>query len=215
MRPRLPAAPCSTISHPAAPSASACRAPSRPSTTRRNWSWRKHAAGRGFADANRRLAQAGITVTSRQPGLLPGRIVRLDTAAETPTVDSPPAGGDAEPTAYGSILGAERWQVAAVGHLCAQAGYWNQTSLEKIGVPWRPAPPADAGPAIVSAVVDDGVSKDGQLVERDRMGRIPVRFPFVYDPSGGGGEPNGAGGRERDDPARNPCRRAPGTATAS
>ena len=145
----------------------------------------------GFADANRRLAQAGITVTSRQPGLLPGRIVRLDAAAET-AADSPPAGGDAEPTAYGSILGAERWQVAAVGHLCAQAGYWNQTSLEKIGVPWRPAPPADAGPAIVSAVVDDGVSKDGELVERDRMGRIPVRFPFVYDPSGGDGEPNGA-----------------------
>ena len=133
----------------------------------------------GFAAANRRLAHAGITVTTRQPGLLPGRIVRLDGAAETPRDDREQASA-----AYGSILGAARWQVAAVGHLCVQSGYWNQTSLEKTGVGWRPAQPPDPGAAIVSAIVDDGASEDGELVARDRMGRIPVRFPFVHDATG-------------------------------
>ena len=141
-----------------------------------------------FADTNRRLAQAGITVTTRQPGLLPGRLVRLDAAGtegtETAAGSSASADADAEPRGYESILGAQRWQVVAVGHLCVQGGYWNQTSLEKTGVAWRPAPPAEAGAAIVSAVVDDGASADGELVGRDRMGRIPVRFPFVYDGTG-------------------------------
>ena len=139
----------------------------------------------GFVSANRRLAQAGITVTTRQPGLLPGRMVRLDAGEQDRRT-----GGDDGPAAYGSILGAGRWQVAAVGHLCARGGYWNQTSLEKTGVGWRPAQPPDAGAAIVSAIVDDGASDDGELVARDRMGRIPVRFPFVYEASGGDAEPS-------------------------
>ena len=139
----------------------------------------------GFRQSNRRLAQARATITSSQPGLLPGRVVVLDKAVaevgdkkddETKDEDVKEHGGG-----YGSLLGASKWQVADVSHLCLQARYWNQASFEKTGLAWRPAVPAEEGAAIVSGMVDDGSSKPGALIERDRLGRIPIRFPFLHE----------------------------------
>lgn len=139
----------------------------------------------GFRYTNRRLAQVRTTITSCQPGLLPGRVVNLGSPAElggaTPLdglVDDP------EQTGYQSILGARRWQVIDVAHLYLQGRYWNQASFEKIGLAWHPGIPDEQGAAIVSGVVDDGNTAAGNMIERDRLGRIPVRFPFVVDAGG-------------------------------
>ncbi len=143
----------------------------------------------GFRQSNRRLEQAQATITSSQPGLLPGRIVVLEGGNDEATGDDD-TDGDAE--GYESLLGASRWQVADVSHLCLRARYWNQASFEKTGVAWRPAPPDEQGAAIVSGVVDDGNSKPGTLIERDRMGRIPIRFPFLHEAPQGEAEHSAA-----------------------
>ena len=137
----------------------------------------------GFRLANRRLSQTQVTVTSCQPRLLPGRVVNLK--PHDPLVDGvrpfgngPPLGGDV-PGRGGALLGASRWQVADVSHLCLKARYWNRTTLEKTGLAWRPDLPEERGATVVSGVVDDGTSEPGELVRRDRLGRVPIRFPFV------------------------------------
>lgn len=136
----------------------------------------------GFRQSNHRLAQVQATVTSCQPGLLPGRIVAFDrgSASDDEATGGPEVEGN-EDEAYSTLLGASRWQVVDVAHLCVQARYWNQASVEKTGLAWRPALPDEEGAAIVSGIVDDGTSDTGELIERDRMGRIPIRFPFVHE----------------------------------
>ena len=147
----------------------------------------------GFRQTNRRLAQVRTTITSCQPGLLPGRVVNLATpvdlsgGSDSGTTDV----AESKPTGFLSILGARRWQVIDVAHLYLQGRYWNQASFEKIGLAWRPGLPDEQGAAIVSGVVDDGSAEAGALIERDRMGRIPIRFPFVVAVGAQGvGEPS-------------------------
>ena len=135
----------------------------------------------GFRQSNRRLAQAQATIVSSQPGLLPGRIVVFERGSEVDTSGEDSESGNDATRGYDSLLGASRWQVVGVSHLCVQARYWNQASFEKTGLAWRPALPHEEGAAIVSGVVDDGSSKPGALIERDRMGRIPIRFPFIHE----------------------------------
>ena len=145
----------------------------------------------GFRQTNRRLAQVRTTITSCQPGLLPGRVVNLGTSVDLASVSDSDA-AESKPTGYLSILGARRWQVIDVAHLYLQGRYWNQASFEKIGLAWRPGLPDEQGAAIVSGVVDDGSAEAGALIERDRMGRIPIRFPFVVDAGGQGASEQGA-----------------------
>ena len=140
----------------------------------------------GSRQSNRTLAQSQATVTTCQPGLLPGRVVVLE---------------EGDDDTYESLLGAERWQVADVSHLCLQARYWNLASLEKTGAAWRPMLPDELGAAIVSGVVDDGSSDPGALIERDRMGRIPIRFPFTNAPPTDGTDGEGPAGGSDDIPA--------------
>ena len=121
-----------------------------------------------FRHANNSLAQVGTVFASSQPGMLPGRVVGL---GPDPNDDR----------SYASVFGARRWQVAAVAHLCLQGRYWNKAILEKTGLAWRPAARSEAGAVIVSGIVDDGQAEPGTVVERDRLGRIPVRFPFVRE----------------------------------
>lgn len=148
----------------------------------------------GSRQSNRILAQSQATITSCQPGLLPGRIVVLEDPDPAGAESDDDPGDDTDADAFDSLLGADRWQVADVSHLCLQARYWNQASLEKTGVAWRPALPDELGAAIVSGVVDDGRSKPGALIERDRMGRIPIRFPFINgSPSDGADATTGSG----------------------
>ena len=135
----------------------------------------------GFRHTNRRLAQVRTTITSCQPGLLPGRVVNLGTPANLPA-------GPAERPGYQSILGARRWQVIDVAHLFLQGRYWNQASFEKTGLAWRPGLPDEQGAAIVSGVVDNGNAAAGELIDRDRLGRVPIRFPFVVEAGGDGAD---------------------------
>lgn len=143
----------------------------------------------GFRQANRRLKQARVTFSSCQPGLVPGRVVNLkpgDPVAHRshPLAHGPPPGttaptGEAVQGFPAALLGARQWQVADVAHLCERARYRNQATLEKTGLAWRPEPPPERGAIMISGVVDDGASAAGELVRRDRLGRIPVRLSFI------------------------------------
>lgn len=131
----------------------------------------------GFRQSSRRLAEVQVSMISGQPGLLPGRVVNLDGTS----------GG------YESMFGASAWQVADIAHLCIKARYWNRPEFEKLGAAWRPASPPREGATIVSGVVDDGESPPGAEIERDHLGRIPIKFPFVVDwPEEGSGTDGGA-----------------------
>ena len=130
----------------------------------------------GFRQASRALSGLRVSMTSAQPGLLPERILKLSSPSEVPEQ------ADASVT---SILGVQEWQVADVAHLCAHARYWNQVDLEEADQAWRPAAATEEGATVVAAVIDDGKSVPGEQVRRDRLGRIPVKFPFfVEDPDG-------------------------------
>jgi len=147
----------------------------------------------GFRQANRRLKQTRATFSSSQPGLTPGRVVNLKPvdpvsqrshplASAAPPGAATPSGVELQgsPT---SLLGARRWQVADVAHLCERARYWNQAWFEKTGLAWRPEPPGERGAMVVSGIVDDGTSAQGELVGRDRLGRVPVRLAFIPEAS--------------------------------
>lgn len=76
------------------------------------------------------------------------------------------------------------WQAADVLHEYVSGTYENTVWLQKGSMAWRPNIPRDTGPLVVSGVVDDGESERGAPVERDRLGRIPVRLailPHVED----------------------------------
>ncbi|MCY3811143.1 MAG: hypothetical protein OXH15_05050 [Gammaproteobacteria bacterium] len=156
----------------------------------------------GFPQTNRRLSQVRTTITSCQPGLLPGRVVNLRAPANLDVgADSDGPHHEADQEGYLSILGARRWQVIDVAHLFLQGRYWNQASFEKIGLAWHPGLPDEQGPVIVSGVVDDGNADAGELIDRDRLGRVPIRFPFVVDvESEGAGDDLAATGDAPDTP---------------
>ena len=147
----------------------------------------------GFRQANRRLQQTRATFSSCQPGLAPGRVVNLkpcDPVAQRshPLASSPPPGPATPPGvdmqgSPTSLLGARQWQVADVAHHCERCRYRNRASFEKTGLAWRPEPPPERGAMVVSGVVDDGASAEGELVGRDRLGRVPVRLSFVPEAS--------------------------------
>ena len=147
----------------------------------------------GFRHANRRLRQTRATFSSGQPALTPGRVVNLksdDRVAERshPLAYDPPPGSatPSDTNVHGpptALLGARRWQVADVAHLCERARYWNRASFEKTGLAWRPEPGPERGARIVSGIVDDGTSAPGELVGRDRLGRVPVRLSFIPEAS--------------------------------
>ena len=120
----------------------------------------------GFGRASAELATFRVSMSSSQPALLPGRLITLP--------DEPGQG-------FQAVFGRREWQVAGTAHLCVKARYWNLLSLEDSVEAWKPAHPAEEGAAIVSGIVDDGKSEPGAQVDRDRLGRIPVRFPFVVD----------------------------------
>lgn len=154
----------------------------------------------GFRPANRRLAQARATFSSGHPGLTPGRVVNL--IANDPTEQRshplaygpPPAPaippGVAVQSSPTALLGASRWQAVDVAHLCERARYWNLASFEKTGLAWRPEAPPERGALVVSGVVDDGASAHGELVRRDRSGRIPIRLSFIPQASDSSSTPS-------------------------
>lgn len=139
----------------------------------------------GFRLANRRLSQTRLTVSSCQPGLVPGRVVNLkrqDPLSRGETLGREPTFAGVTPGRGVALLGASRWQAVDVAHLCLKARYSNEALFEKTGLAWRPEAPEERGAMVVSGVVDDGLSETGRLVKRDRLGRVPIRFSFVPEP---------------------------------
>ena len=112
----------------------------------------------GFAAETHRLAQRTFRVVTKQSLIRPGWRIEF---------------------ANSNVDGTNAWQMANVNHYFGSGGYHNLTYLQKDGEAWRPLIPADNGPMVVSATVDDGESGPGEPVERDRLGRIPMRFGFL------------------------------------
>ena len=153
----------------------------------------------GFRVRRQVLERLRVSGTSSHPGLLPGRMIEIaspegagDDSAGTASPD-----GDDVACGYSSMFGATLWHVARIAHLVAGESYWNNATLEKTGIAWCPPMPAEEGGIMVSGIVDDGRSAVGEPVERDQLGRIPVRFPFATDLPMGDDEPapGGASGQ--------------------
>ena len=105
-----------------------------------------------------------VDVKSRQPGFRPGRTISL-------------SGGD--------IRELDSWQLATVTHRVDAGRYENSAMLIRGDVAWYPLPPPPRAPLFVSGTVDGGTGlRTHEPVPRDRLGRIPVTFPFVPTPPG-------------------------------
>ena len=116
-----------------------------------------------FKDDNDFLDASAVTITSLQHGLSPGK--RIEFAEQ--------------------VFGTDQWQVAVSVHKLTTGLYRNVSKLQKDGVAWRGEGGLTPDGVTVTAIVDDGTSTDGDPVERDRLGRIPVRLSFL---KGGEGE---------------------------
>ena len=131
-----------------------------------------------FRRTRESVSRVRLSMRSRQPGLLPGRMVKIGIP---PHRLFGPNRYTGQVDGYVSLFGANVWQVADVSHVYSQGGYWNRTELDKVGAGWRPPVPPDDGVKLISGIVDDGESEPGEAVKRDRLGRIPVKFPFFFE----------------------------------
>ena len=93
-----------------------------------------------------------------------------------------------------TMMGNRHWQAMETMHAVRSEGYRNICKMYKDGMAWRGTVREQAGDGVfISAVVDDGESEDGAEVDRDRQGRIPVRFSFLVKPQDSGGSGSGSG----------------------
>ena len=100
----------------------------------------------------------GIELESRQPELRPGSLVAIRGL---------------------ELAGIASWQVVRVRHEVRGGTYENRFLVLRGDVAWRPPPPPPAAPCTVTAFVSgDAELLANEPVPRDRLGRIPVRFPF-------------------------------------
>ena len=143
-----------------------------------------------FARAHQSISRVRVSMYSRQPGLLPGRLVQIGPPPD-PALDADQDGRRVG--GYVSLFGANQWQVGDVSHLYSYGGYVNHTVFEKVGAGWRPAVPPEECVKCISCIVDDGVSESGKPIERDRLGRIPVKFPFFFEADDGQSSPPAIG----------------------
>ena len=153
-----------------------------------------------FRRVRESVSRVGLSMRSRLPGLLPGRVVKIGV---------PPhllLGTERDPSrvdGYVTLFGANEWQVAGVSHVYGSGGYWNRADFVKIGAGWGSAMPPDDGLRLISGVVDDGETEVGEPVVRDRLGRIPVRFPFFFEAAADA--ETGDDATETDDSPWPPC----------
>ena len=112
-----------------------------------------------------RSEELSITAASRQPGLRPGRRIELTPA----------------------LYQIANWQVARVLHICKGGVYDNTMTIypSRDKDSWHPPRPGPKPPRYVSAKVDGGSDRLYlEPLSRDRLGRVPVSFPFVPTPVG-------------------------------
>ena len=147
------------------------------------------------------LAQVRVHGLTGQPGMLPGRTVRLMQRApdDADTGDlrddsgngaseGTTAGGDAsippsQTAASGeehTLFGTSEWQVCETPHIYRGGGYVNEVALEKASVAWFPEGPHERRRThIVTGIIECGGTQAGERVARDRLGRVPVRLAFT------------------------------------
>ena len=146
------------------------------------------------------LAQVRVYGLTGQPGMLPGRTVRLmqrapngtgagdsrddsgnAPSAGTASVGDPPAPPQAAASAEEhTLFGASEWQVCETPHIYRGGGYVNEVALEKASEAWFPEGPHERRRThVLTGVIECGAAQAGERVARDRLGRIPVRLAFM------------------------------------
>lgn len=102
-----------------------------------------------------------VGLKSRQASLLPGRCLDL----------------------YPTLLERSTWQVARVAHRINREVYDNDATLLAADFPWVPQASSTPDPIYVSGVVDGGPKYQyGDLVPKDRLGRVRIIFAFHPQP---------------------------------
>jgi len=147
------------------------------------------------------LAQLRVHGLTGQPGMLPGRTVRLMQRApdDADTGDSqvdPGNGAGTETTAAGdgsvpppdaaasgeehTLFGTSEWQVCETPHIYRGGGYVNEVALEKASIAWYPEGSHERRRMhILTGIIECGGARAGERVARDRLGRIPVRLALM------------------------------------
>ena len=150
------------------------------------------------------LAQVRVYGLTSQPGMLPGRTVRLmqrtpddaDTATSQDTRGdsrtgrgegtatggngSTPPAQTADPRDEHTLFGTSEWQVCETPHIYRGGGYVNEVALEKASIAWYPEGSHERRRThIVTGIIECGETEAGERVARDRLGRIPVRLAFM------------------------------------
>ena len=144
------------------------------------------------------LAQIRVHGLTGQPGMLPGRTVRLvrRTPNDAGTEDPPDGSGNAGAATGGdasdpplraaesgdeqTLFGTSEWQVCETPHIYRGGGYVNEVALEKASIAWYPEGPHDRRRThVLTGIIECGTAEAGERVVRDRLGRIPVRLAFM------------------------------------
>ena len=138
------------------------------------------------------LAQLRVHGLTGQPGMLPGRTIRLmqrapadagngagtrTTAAGDASVAPPEAAASGEEH---TLFGASEWQVCETPHIYRGGGYVNEVALEKASIAWYPEGPHERRRMhVLTGIIESGGTRAGERVARDRLGRIPVRLALM------------------------------------
>ena len=143
------------------------------------------------------IARVRVHGLTGQPGMLPGRTVRLvQRPGDAETGDSPRASGIGEnagtttpadapapprqpqaPREEHTLFGVSEWQVCEIPHIYRGGEYVNEVELESAAVAWFPEGPDSARWAhMLTGIIESDGTQAGERVSRDRLGRIPVRL---------------------------------------
>ena len=147
------------------------------------------------------LAQVRVYGLTGQPGMLPGRTVRLmqrvregadagdsraaagngksEGTATRAGASVPPPRADASGEEH-TLFGTSEWQVCETPHIYRGGGYVNEVALEKASDAWYPEGPHERHRIhVLTGVIECGATQAGVRVARDRLGRIPVRLALM------------------------------------
>ena len=147
------------------------------------------------------LAQLRVHGLTGQPGMLPGRTIRLmrrapDDAGTGNARDDAGNGTGTQTTAAGDVsvappeaaasagehtlFGASEWQVCDTPHIYRGGGYVNEVALEKASIAWYPEGSRERRRMhVLTGIIECGGTRAGERVARDRLGRIPVRLALM------------------------------------
>ena len=151
------------------------------------------------------LAQVRVYGRTGQPGMLPGRTVRLmqrapdgadegDSRDDSGNGDSKgngARGDDAVASSHATasreehkLFGTSEWQVCETPHIYRGGGYVNEVALEKATDAWFPEGPHERRRThVLTGIIEHDDTKAGERVARDRLGWIPVRLAFMQPKS--------------------------------